>query len=153
MRFEKAWGKWRENVDHILYSSERRARWKVVIGGKGDICSILSYIWIAARTISVSRHKNIPRSCSTVCHFEMASLGLPIEAPVGRAFANSQLITFSFTLSFLQLSKNFSRVESFFLQQTLWRNHEMEWDRVHILLNFKSFKFSWNYLRETVEAT
>lgn len=27
-------GKWRENVDCLLYSDNCRARWKVVIGGK-----------------------------------------------------------------------------------------------------------------------
>ena len=35
-------GQWRENVDHILYSSGCRARWKIVIGGKRNICSFLS---------------------------------------------------------------------------------------------------------------
>ena len=89
--------------------------------------------FVVTGTVSISGPKVGIWLWITVCHFEMASLGPPIEAPVGRAFANSQLITFSFTLSFLPLSKNFSRVASFFLQQTLWRNHEMEWDRVHIL--------------------
>lgn len=41
-------GKWRENVDHVQYSDDGRARWTVVIGGKRNICSFLSYTWIAA---------------------------------------------------------------------------------------------------------
>lgn len=36
-------GKWRENVDRVLYSGGCRARWKIVIGGKSNICSFLSY--------------------------------------------------------------------------------------------------------------
>lgn len=31
-------GKWRENVDHEpLFSGDRRARWKIVIGGKSFV--------------------------------------------------------------------------------------------------------------------
>lgn len=48
----KARGKWRENVDRVLYSDDCRARWKVVIGGKRNICSFLSYTWIAASHMS-----------------------------------------------------------------------------------------------------
>ena len=46
--------KWRENVYRVQYSGDCRARWKVVIGGKSNICSFLSYTWIAASHMRAS---------------------------------------------------------------------------------------------------
>ena len=80
---------------------------------------------MAAGAISISWPKKTMRPCSTVCHFEMASLGSRVVAPERRTIANRQLKTFKFTIRcFLWSKVSSSIVKGLFLQQAFWEYKE-----------------------------
>ena len=77
--------------------------------------------------IALCPQEKIMRPCSTICHFEMASLGSRVVAPERRTIANSQVKTFYFTIRcFLWSKVSTSIVKCLFLKQAFWEYNEFD---------------------------